>query len=83
MGTAAQLRPGALVHLDNRFYKIIESVLHSGAGKAGSMVHAKLRCLETGAVTERRFNPTDNFPTSKPSARACNISTRTAGDTPS
>jgi len=61
MVTAAELRHGALVNLDNRFYKVVESVLHAGAGKAGSMVHAKLRCLETGAITKRRFNPADKL----------------------
>lgn len=61
MITADSLRSGAVVRVDKEFHKIVESVLHSGGGKAGSMVHVKLRSLSTGHVSERRFAPDDKI----------------------
>ena len=52
---ASELRPGDVVSLDKMNFKVIESLVHAGGGRAGSMVHAKLRNLQTGAVLERRF----------------------------
>lgn len=59
MATAASLRSGAVIRLDNAFHKVVESVVHQGGGKSGSMVHTKLRDLSTGHVTERRFATDD------------------------
>lgn len=59
MTPAAQLRSGAVLRLDRELYKVVESVLHAGAGKAGGMVHVKLRSLSTGHMQERRWAPDD------------------------
>jgi elongation factor P len=56
---ACELRNGAVVRLDGAFYKVVESVGHAGGGRAGAMVHAKLRELSTGRVIERRWNTDD------------------------
>lgn len=57
MTAASGLRVGGIVRLEKDFYKVLEAVLHSGGGKMGSMVHAKLRNLGTGHVAERRWAP--------------------------
>ena len=57
MINASQLRSGAVVRLDQELYKVVESVQHAGGGRAGSMVHAKLRNLSTGHFQERRWAP--------------------------
>jgi elongation factor P len=59
MTLASSIRSGALLRVDGDLYKVIESVLHAGGGKAGSMVHAKLRSLSTGHIQERRWAPDD------------------------
>ncbi len=58
---AHDLRAGAVVVIEDQTYKVLESVLHAGGGKAGSMVHAKMRNLSSGAVLERRFGPDDKL----------------------
>jgi len=52
---SSQLRPGIILKLDGHLYKVIESTTHSGTARTGMMVHAELRDLDTGALTERRF----------------------------
>lgn len=61
MIAAASLKAGGVVRLENEFHKVVESITHSGGGKAGSMVHAKLRNLSTGHISERRFNPDEKL----------------------
>lgn len=61
MLAASEIKPNAVISLDKQFHKVMEAVLHAGGGKAGSMVHLKLRSLETGHITERRFNTTDKI----------------------
>jgi len=59
MAQAQTLRPGAVVRQKGEYFKVLESQVHQGGGKAGAMVHAKFRNLATGAVSEARFNPKD------------------------
>lgn len=40
---------------EGELYKVVEAVTHQGGGKAGGMVHAKLRNLSTGHITEKRL----------------------------
>lgn len=54
---ASAIRAGAVLRLEGELYKVFESVLHAGGGKAGSMVHARLRNLSTGHIQERRWAP--------------------------
>ena len=58
---ASELRGGAVIVIDKQLFKVVESVVHSGGGRTGAMVHAKLRSLATGAVAERRFDPGDKL----------------------
>ena len=55
MAQATIVRTGAVVRIDGKLYKVLTHNVHSGGGKMGSMVHSKLRCLETGSVLEQRF----------------------------
>jgi elongation factor P len=57
MTQASTLRPGAVVRMKGEFLKVVESDVHQGGGRAGAMVHAKLRNLATGAIAELRFEP--------------------------
>lgn len=56
---ASAMKPGNVVRFGAEFFKVVESVTHSGGGKAGAMVHAKLRNLLTGHITERRLGTDD------------------------
>ncbi|MFC1521933.1 elongation factor P [Elusimicrobiota bacterium] len=53
----AQIKEGNTVKVDGNFYKVISVNVHTGGGKTGSMVHIKLRHLETGHVIEKRYAP--------------------------
>ena len=61
MISVSSIKSGSVVSFDKEFFKVTEAVTHSGGGKAGSMVHFKLRNLSTGHVSERRFNPDDKI----------------------
>ena len=52
---ASGLRPGKVVRLEGATYRVIGAEYHAGGGKMGGVTHARLRNLEAGSVTERRF----------------------------
>lgn len=55
MLSGADLRPGLAVRLDRTPYRIIDTSYHGGQGKMGGVMHAKLRNVNTGTMTERNF----------------------------
>ncbi len=55
MVRAEGLREGLIIRLGKDFYKVIFSVTHKGTATMASMVHSKLRNLQTGTIEERRF----------------------------
>jgi len=55
------LRVGQIIRLEGKFYKVISSIYHKATAKMGSMVHTKLRNLETGTIEERRFSPEEKI----------------------
>jgi elongation factor P len=61
MVVASDAREGIVVEVERELYRVEEVRLHKGGGKAGAMVHLGLRNLFTGAVTERRFRPSDKL----------------------
>lgn len=61
MAQASTIRTGNVVRIDGRFCKVLTVNVHSGGGKMGSMVHAKLRDLETGSTLEQRFETKDEL----------------------
>ena len=58
---ASEINSNAVIRIDNEMYKVVESVIHSGAGRAGTMVHMKLCSVSTGAVAEKRFAPLEKI----------------------
>ncbi|MBI4369701.1 MAG: elongation factor P [Elusimicrobia bacterium] len=56
-----EVKTDDVVRLEGVLYKAVFMNLHAGAGKSGSMLHAKLRNLDNGHLIERRFNPTDRI----------------------
>lgn len=61
MISAKAVKAGSVIRLERILYKVIESVTHQGGGKAGGMVHIKLRNLDTGHVTEKRLATDDKI----------------------
>lgn len=61
MISAKAVKAGNVIRLEHIFYKVIESVTHQGGGKAGGMVHIKLKNLDTGHVTEKRLATDDKI----------------------
>ena len=55
MLSGAELRPGLAVRLEHTLYRVIDATYHGGQGKMGGVMHARLRNLETGTMTERNF----------------------------
>jgi elongation factor P len=61
MLNAQELRKGHVIRHEGVLYKIIAADYHVGGGKAGGMVHAKMRNLSTGHLTEHRFASHDKI----------------------
>lgn len=55
----SEIKTGGVVSFDKEMHKVLESVTHAGGGKAGSMVHLKLRNLSNGHISEKRLNTDD------------------------
>jgi elongation factor P len=54
-------RTGLTIELDGSIFTIVD-FQHVKPGKGAAFVRTKLKNIETGAVTERTFNPKDKFP---------------------
>jgi elongation factor P len=54
------------VRVEGTLYKVIGAEYHAGGGKMGGVTHAKLRNLETGTLTERRFRADEMVTTVEP-----------------
>jgi elongation factor P len=52
---ASALRSGMVIRWEGASYRVVAAEYHAGGGKMGGVAHARLRNLETGSVTERRF----------------------------
>lgn len=52
---ATKLRPGQLVLIDNKLYRV-HSVEHRTPGKGKAHMQAKLRDIVSGTMTDKRFN---------------------------
>jgi len=55
-------RTGLTIEYDGGIYTIVD-FQHVKPGKGAAFVRTKLKNIETGAVTERTFNPRDKFET--------------------
>lgn len=61
MTPSTDVRAGDVIRISGTLFKVQEINLHAGGGKSGSMVHAKLRQLGTGQLSEQRFATTDKL----------------------
>lgn len=60
MISTSEFRTGLTIEMDNGIYVIVD-YQHVKPGKGAAFVRTKLKNVETGAVTERTFNPKDKF----------------------
>ncbi|NQU95824.1 MAG: elongation factor P [Candidatus Omnitrophica bacterium] len=60
MITARQFRNGIVIEMQNNLFVVQESQ-HIKPGKGGAFVRAKLKNLQTGAIAEQTFRPSDSF----------------------
>lgn len=58
---ASELRVAQVILLNGIYHRVIEANLHKGSAKMGAMVHAKLRNMQSGTVTEHRFATDDKI----------------------
>ena len=62
MISAGEFRNGVTFDIDGTVFQIIE-FQHVKPGKGAAFVRTKIRNVISGAVLERTFNPTEQFPT--------------------
>ncbi len=60
---ASELRAGAAVRLEGVVYRVVSAESHGVGGKMGTITHARLRNVETGALREWRFRADEMVPT--------------------
>ncbi|HBI55344.1 MAG TPA: elongation factor P [Firmicutes bacterium] len=60
MISPSEFRTGLTIEFEDSIYTIVD-FQHVKPGKGAAFVRTKLKNIETGAVTERTFNPKDKF----------------------
>ncbi len=58
---ASEIKSGTALKIDNRLYRVLEVVHHSGTGQMAGFVLLKLQDIRTRHFTERRVKPTDKL----------------------
>ncbi|MGQ9694351.1 MAG: elongation factor P [Thermodesulfobacteriota bacterium] len=61
MVLASNLKPGMVLQLEKKLYKVLTSEYHMGGGKMGGLVHIKLKDLKTGLFLDRKFKPEEKL----------------------
>ncbi len=61
MVLASEVKEGMVLKMEDGFYKVIAAEYKAGTAKFGSLVHLKLKNLQTGSFTERRFSPDEKL----------------------
>jgi len=61
MPVAGDIRPGHVVQIDNKVYRVVEVDSHLGGGRMGGLVKMRLEDIETAGLTEKRFRPEDKL----------------------
>lgn len=58
---ASELRVNMGIKLDGELYKVIAVEAKTGTAQMSGVVHAKLKKLSTGTLTDRRFHPEEKI----------------------
>ena len=58
---ASEIRAGIALSIDDRLYRVLEVVHHSGTGQMAGFVLLKLQDVRTSRLSERRMKPTDKL----------------------
>jgi elongation factor P len=66
MQLVSDLKPGVVVDIEQKRYRVLEVVRHAGAGQAHGFIEMKLRDMQTGHVAEKHFKPTEKVTVTVP-----------------
>lgn len=55
----SELKAGTTIRLDNKLWRVLEIVRHAGSGQMQGFIELKLKDLEFGHFSDRRFKTTD------------------------
>ncbi len=55
----SELKAGSTIRLDNKLWRVLEIIRHAGSGQMQGFIELKLKDLEFGHFTDRRFKTTD------------------------
>jgi len=61
MVPAAELKTGMILRIEKHLYRILATEYHTGAGKMGGLVHAKLREVRSGLLLDKKFKPEEKL----------------------
>jgi len=70
MKPATEMSPRMVIRLDGEVFRVIQAEYHAGGGKMHGAVHAKLRNVQRGGMTERRFRQDERFEEVEPQRQA-------------
>lgn len=56
-----EIKAGTTIRLDNKLWRVLEVVRHAGSGQMQGFIELKLKDLEFGHFSDRRFKSTDKL----------------------
>lgn len=57
---ASELRPGKTIDMDGKLYSVLD-YNHNKTGRGGAVIKVKIKNLDSGAITEKTFRPSDKL----------------------
>ena len=58
---ASDLKRNTVLRINGALYRVVEANYHTGGGKVGGMMHAKLKEIGKNHFAEKRFHPDDKL----------------------
>lgn len=59
MVLVSELKAGTTIRLDDKLWRVLEVIRHAGSGQMQGFIELKLKDLEFGHLSDRRFKTTD------------------------
>lgn len=59
MVLVTDVKPGTVIRIEDRLYRVLEVVRHAGSGQMHGFIELKLKDMRYGHISDHRFKPTD------------------------
>ncbi|MCX7985000.1 MAG: elongation factor P [Bacteroidetes bacterium] len=59
MVAVTDIKPGAVIRMDNRLYRVLDVIRHAGSGQMHGFIELKVKDMRYGHISDHRFKSTD------------------------